>query len=83
MRVKIVLREKATGEYYRGAGDWVSNAYDALTFQNIIEAEEYCRTHGIKGVQLIQQSGYFHRPLRYERPRGTHSGSTLSQIQQS
>jgi hypothetical protein len=65
MRVKIVLREKESGRYYRGHAEWVSNAYDALTFQNILEAEEFCRAHGISGLQLIQQSGYFHRPLRY------------------
>ena len=78
MRVKIVLRDKASGEYYRGHGEWVSNAYDALTFQNIIEAEEYCRTHELKGIQLIQQSGYFHRPLRYDRSKGTLTRTALS-----
>ena len=71
MRVKIVLRDKESGQYYRAHSQWVSNAYDALTFQNIIEAEEFCRTHNLEGLQLIQQSGYFHRPLRYapESPR--------------
>jgi hypothetical protein len=65
MRVKIVLRERDSGKYYRDNAQWVSNPYDALTFQNIIEAEEFCRTHGLVDLQLIQQSGYFHRPLRY------------------
>jgi hypothetical protein len=65
MRVKIVLRERDSGKYYRGDAQWVSNPYDALTFQNIIEAEEFCRTHGLTDLQVIQQSGYFHRPLRY------------------
>lgn len=65
MRVKIVLRDKESGRYYRDHSQWVSNAYDALTFQNIIEAEEFCRTHDLADMQLIQQSGYFHRPLRY------------------
>ncbi len=69
MRVKIVLRNKDDGRYLRGAGEWVTNAYDALTFQNIIEAEEFCRSHGLAGLQLIQQSGYFHRPLRYKDRR--------------
>lgn len=70
MRVKIVLRDKESGRYYRGQSQWVSNAYDALTFQNILEAEEFCRIHELGGMQLIQQSGYFHRPLRYRRDGG-------------
>jgi hypothetical protein len=65
MRVKIVLRNKEDGRYYRGPGEWVTNPYDALTFQNIIQAEDFCRAHELDGLQLIQQSGYFHRPLRY------------------
>ena len=65
MRVKIVLRDKESGRYYRAHSQWVSNAYDALTFQNILEAEEFCRAHKLDGLQVIQQSGYFHRPLCY------------------
>jgi hypothetical protein len=68
MRVKIVLRDRISGKYFRGPGEWVSNAYDALTFKNIIEAESFCRSHGLNGLQVIQQSGYFHRPLRYAKP---------------
>ncbi|HWN96839.1 MAG TPA: hypothetical protein VNT99_17555 [Methylomirabilota bacterium] len=65
MQVKIVLRDRESGQYYRGHSQWVKNGYDALTFQNIIEAEEFCRTHHLPGMQLIQQSGYFHHPLRH------------------
>ena len=68
MRVKIVLRDKESGRYYRGPSELVQNAYDALTFQNILEAEEFYRDHSLADVQIIQQSGYFHRPLRYSRP---------------
>ena len=67
MRVKIVLRDKESGRYYRGPSEQVQNAYDALTFQNILEAEEFCRAHNLMDFQIIQQSGYFHRPLRYSR----------------
>ena len=66
MRVKIVLRDKETGRYFRGPAQWVSNAYDALTFKNVLEAEEFCRLHELSHLQLIQQSGYFHRPLIYD-----------------
>ena len=69
MRVKIVLRDKQSGLYYRGGAEWAKNGYDALTFNNILEAEEFCRTHGLDEVQLIQQAGYFHRPLRYTGPK--------------
>jgi len=65
MRVKIVLRDKQSGLYYRGQAHWAKNAYDALTFSNILEAEEFCRSQNLTGLQVIQQSGYFHRPLRY------------------
>lgn len=66
MRVKIVLRQKESGRYFRDHGHWVSTPYDALTFQNILEAEEFCRLHDLREMQFIQQSGYFHRPLRYK-----------------
>ena len=68
MRVKIVLRDKESGQYYRGQSQWVKNGYDALTFQNIIEAEAFCRSNNLTGLQLIQQSGYFHRALRHVQP---------------
>jgi len=83
MQVKIVLRDKQSGLYYRNHAEWASNGYDALTFNNILEAEEFCRTHHVQNVQLIQQSGYFHRPLRYARqkaagPAARHSTSALA-----
>jgi hypothetical protein len=59
MQVRIVLRDPETGLYYRAASQWARNAYDALTFCNIIEAEAYCRVHALRGLQCIQQSGYF------------------------
>lgn len=68
MRVKIVLRNQESGRYFRGPAQWVSNAYNALTFQNILEAEEFCRLHNLSDLQLIQQSGYFPRPLLYADP---------------
>ena len=66
MQVKIVLRDKESGQYYRSHREWVTNPYDALTFRNILEAEEYCRIELLGHLQLIQQSGYFPRPLRYD-----------------
>ena len=68
MQVKVVLRDRETGQYYRSHLQWVTNPYDALTFRNILEAEEFCRTQSLLHLQLIQQSGYFPRPLRYARP---------------
>lgn len=65
MRVKIVLRDKQSGLYYRGQLHWARNAYEALTFNNILEAEEFCRSQNLTGLQVIQQTGYFHRPLCY------------------
>jgi len=65
MRVKIVLRDRETGRYFRDHHLWVTNPYDALTFRNILEAEEFCRAQSLPRLQVIQQSGYFPRPLRY------------------
>ena len=67
IQIRIVLRDRNSGLYYRGATEWVTNPYDALTFRNILEAEEFCRMHSFDQLQLIQQSGYFPRPLRYAR----------------
>ena len=60
-QIRIVLRDRESGLYYRGAMDWVTNPYDALTFRDIIKAEEFCRAHSLGDLQLIQQSGYFPR----------------------
>ncbi len=67
IQIRIVLRDRNSGLYYRGPDESVSNPYDALTFRNILEAEEFCRSHSFEHLQLIQQSGYFPRPLRYAR----------------
>jgi hypothetical protein len=64
---RIVLRDRNSGLYYRGPAETVTNPYNALTFRNILEAEEFCRMHSFEHLQLIQQSGYFPRPLRYAR----------------
>jgi hypothetical protein len=69
MQVRIVLRDRESGLYYRGPLQWVANPYDALTFRNILEAEEFCRSQVLQHLQLIQQSGYFPRPLRYKRQK--------------
>ena len=67
MAIRTVLRDRASGLYYRGPAEWGTNPYDALTFRNILEAEEFCRINSCEHLQLIQQGGYFPRPLRYTR----------------
>jgi len=64
MQVRIVLRDRTTGLYYRGESQWARNGYDALTFANIIDAEAFCRARGLRDLQCIQQSGYFFRSHR-------------------
>jgi hypothetical protein len=78
MQVKIVLRDRVSGLYYRGENEWVGNGYEALTFSNILQAESYCQSRGLLHLQFIQQSGYFVRGARASRsvslpaaPRGT------------
>ncbi|HMJ89543.1 MAG TPA: hypothetical protein VK530_06985 [Candidatus Acidoferrum sp.] len=70
MRVKIVLRDRSTGLYYRSERDWVRNGYDAKTFLNVLDAEAFCRSQGLTDLQFIQQQGYFFRP-----PEGTAQGN--------
>ena len=65
MQVRIVLRDPDTGLYYRSPEAWARNGYDALTFSNIIEAETFCRTRGLRGLKCIQQSGYFFARQRH------------------
>jgi hypothetical protein len=74
IQIRIVLRDRTSGFYYRDAAEWVTNPYDALTFRNIIEAEEFCQMHSLDHLQLIQQSGYFPRPLRYARSMNVEVG---------
>lgn len=64
MQVKIVLRDRVSGLYYRGENHWVGNGYEALAFSNILNAESYCRSRGLLHLQFIQQSGYFIRGAR-------------------
>lgn len=71
---RIVLRDRNNGFYYRSPDESVTNPYDALTFRNILEAEEFCRLHSFEHLQLIQQSGYFPRPLRYSRSINVEAG---------
>ncbi len=59
MCVRIVLRDRESGLYFREGDQWVGNAYDALTFSTILDAEAFCRQHRLTGMQIIQQSGYF------------------------
>jgi hypothetical protein len=65
IQIRIVLRDRKSGLYYRDTAQWVTTPYDALTFRNILEAEEFCRRHSFNELQLIQQTGYFPRPFRY------------------
>jgi hypothetical protein len=75
IQIRIVLRDRHSGRYYRSSEESVANPYDALTFRNILEAEEFCRIHSFEHLQLIQQSGYFPRPLRYARNINVEAGS--------
>jgi hypothetical protein len=80
MRVKIVLRDRSTGLYYRGERDWVKNGFDALTFSNVLDAEAFCRAHALQNLQFIQQQGYFFRPpaSRDQLGEGTVEGRNAS-----
>ena len=83
MQIKIVLRDRHSGRYYRSPLEWVANPYDALTFRNILEAEAFCGCHSLSDLQLIQQSGYFPRPLRYApniKPEAADGGTSVTML---
>lgn len=52
--MKYVLRNLHTGEYLKQSGVWVSQIDDAMTFDDLVDAREFCQAHQIAGVQPEQ-----------------------------
>jgi hypothetical protein len=53
--MRIVLRNKETGHYLKRPGVWVSGMDDAMTFEDKVEAREYCQAHRVENVLPVQQ----------------------------
>jgi hypothetical protein len=53
--MKYVLRNKNTGRYLKRKGLWVRRMEEAITFEDVSEAREYCQAHQVEDAQAVQQ----------------------------
>ena len=51
--MRILLQQKDSGLYFKGAGDWIQNPAEAMDFLSSTKAIEFCMAHKIGGVQLV------------------------------
>ena len=58
--MKIVLRHRVTGRYYSESGKWVRRADNALAFDHVDAAREFCESH-----QLQRKTQPVHRLAPY------------------
>ena len=58
--MKIVLRHRVTGRYYSESGKWVRRADNALAFDHVDAAREFCHSH-----HLQQETQPVHRLAPY------------------
>ena len=61
--MKIVLRHKTTGRYYRSPGRWVRRADNALSFDALESAQQYQRQHHIHETQPVLRLAPYLMPL--------------------
>jgi phosphoserine phosphatase len=61
--MKIVLRHKTTGRYYREPGKWVRRADNALAFDAVEAARQYLSSHGIEETQAVLRLAPYLMPL--------------------
>lgn len=52
--MKYVLRNKTTGRYLKRPGVWVCRMDEAVTFDDVGEAREFCQAHQIDEAQPVQ-----------------------------
>ena len=51
--MKVVLQQKMSGLYLKGAGTWTPNTTDAMDFMSSSRVTEFCAAHKISGVQIV------------------------------
>ncbi len=66
--MKIVLRHKTTGHYYRSPGKWVRRADNALTFDAADAAHAYSLEHHLDEAQAVLRLAPYLIPL-LQHPR--------------
>jgi len=61
--MKVVLRHKVTGRYYRSPGQWVRRADNALAFDAVASAQQFSRVHHIDETQAVHRLAPYLMPL--------------------
>jgi len=61
--MKIVLRHRSTGRYYRSPDVWVRRSDNALTFDDEETAREFTRLHRLPEVQPVHRLAAYLMPL--------------------
>ncbi len=52
--MKYVLRNLVNGRYLRKPGVWVTRPDDALSFDDSVEAREFCQAHQLTEAQPVK-----------------------------
>jgi predicted secreted protein len=52
--MKYVLRNRTTGQYLKGAGEWVLGIDEAMNFDDAGEAREFSQAYRLDDVQPVQ-----------------------------
>lgn len=51
--MRILLQQKATGQYYQDVGVWTRNPAEAMDFLSSMKAIEFCMSNKVGGVQIV------------------------------
>lgn len=51
--MRIVLQQKATGEYFHDIGSWTRDSAEAMDFLSSTAAIEFCQVNRLTDLQLV------------------------------
>lgn len=51
--MKVLLQQKSSGLYLKGAGAWTPDTWDAMDFLSSSRVTEFCADHKLSGVQIV------------------------------
>ncbi|HKS36076.1 MAG TPA: hypothetical protein VJW76_02730 [Verrucomicrobiae bacterium] len=54
--MQILVQNAESSKYFKGDNEWIQSADEALDFEDVPSAIEYCRKHNLSGVQVIVRS---------------------------
>ena len=67
--MKVVLRHKSTGRYYRAPDEWVRRADNALAFDDVTSAQDFLRVHQLNETQTVYRLAPYLMPLLQSSPQ--------------